>query len=121
MWWLRRSNGWNCQQGMNMDRKGSSLPQRSLWPRNVNDQVICSLDCIRLFHVFPSGLKGTRIFGNVTWSAGKLEASLSSSAAERERTAPMTFVMPTTRGLSLLKSRKPRLYFPYHNYLVRRD
>ncbi len=31
----------------------------------------------------------------------------------------MTFVMPTTRGISLLKSRKPRLYFPYHIYVVR--
>ncbi len=104
-----------------MDRKGSSLPQRSLLPGNVNDQVICSLDCIRMFQVCPSILKGTRIFGNVTWSAGQLEASLSSAAAERERTAPMTFVMPTTRGISLLKSRKPRLYFPYRNHLVRRD
>ncbi len=30
----------------------------------------------------------------------------------------MTFVMPTTREISLLTGRKPRLYFPYHIYAV---
>ena len=49
-----------------MDRKGSSLPQRSLLPGNVDDQVICSLDCISMIHVFPSILKGTCILGNAT-------------------------------------------------------
>jgi hypothetical protein len=73
-----------------------------------------------MVHLFPSGLKGTFIFGNVSWSAGQLEARSSSVATEQQRTAaPMTFVMPTTRGISLLTGGRQWLYFPYHIYLVR--
>jgi len=51
-------------------------------------RLICSLDCLRLFQVFPSILEGTRIFGNVTSSAGQLEASLSSVAASGSEQHP---------------------------------
>jgi len=47
--------------------------------------------------VFGAAMVWNEIEHQAQLVSGQLEAGLSSAAAERERTAPMTFVIPTTR------------------------